>query len=217
MRGQGRRLSLSHPCPPNIHLAVNQETRRHSHGIFGGILLYPHGRMFVRPLERQRHSGWKLHCWGICRLSHWSLQNSGLWVPKLLFYPHISDFIIPELLHMGKLKLCGLISVAARRPCSEHNSPSRVAEALICMVLLGSLFPSLGLSFSLPLYTVGIEGRSPQEGRSNSKAVSSWSCSLVMDTPPLNFITKHRSPGCCKEAKAGVNTCDGAQHVAKAP
>ena len=117
---------------------------------------------------------------------------------------------------MEKLKLCGLISVAARRPCLKHNSPTRVAEALICLVLLGSLFPSLGLSFPLPLYTVGIEGRS-QEGRSDSKALSSWSCSLVMDTPPLNFITKHTSPGCCKEVKAGVNTCEGAQHVEETP
>ena len=39
------------PDPHNIHLAVNQETRRHSRGIFGGILLCPCGRMFVRPLE----------------------------------------------------------------------------------------------------------------------------------------------------------------------
>lgn len=47
----GEKVGGSHPCPPNIHLAVNQETRRLSHGIFGGILLCPHGRMFVRPLE----------------------------------------------------------------------------------------------------------------------------------------------------------------------
>lgn len=76
--------------------------------------------------------------------------------PSFCFIP-TSLTIIPELLCMGKLKLCGLISVAARRPRSEHNSPTRVAEPLVFLVLLGSLRPSLGLSFHLPLYTVGME------------------------------------------------------------
>lgn len=55
--GTGGKDGGSHPCPPNIHLAVNQEPRRHSRGIFGGILLCLHGRMFVGPLEEERHSG----------------------------------------------------------------------------------------------------------------------------------------------------------------
>ena len=77
----------------------------------------------------------------------------GQWVPRFLFHPHIYDFIIPEVPCREKLKLCGLISVAARGPCGECNSPIRVAEPWICLVLLGKFLPLSGPSFP-PIYTL---------------------------------------------------------------